>query len=71
MRVFDCHVHVQPWEQMKPEVRAKMAAGREDLAGIQEALSDPRALLSLMDRDGVEDDATKPESEPPETAARP
>jgi predicted TIM-barrel fold metal-dependent hydrolase len=54
MRVFDCHVHVQPWEQMKPEVRAKMAAGRKDLAGIQEALSDPRALLSMMDRDGVE-----------------
>jgi uncharacterized protein len=54
MRVFDCHVHVQPWEQMKPEVRAKMAAGRKDLAGLQEALSDPRALLSLMDRDGVE-----------------
>ena len=54
MRVFDCHVHVQPWEQMKPEVRALMAAGRKDLAGIQEALSDPGALLSLMDREGVE-----------------
>ncbi len=54
MRVFDCHVHVQPWEQMKPDVRALMAAGRKDLAGIQEALSDPGALLSLMDREGVE-----------------
>ncbi len=54
MRVFDCHVHVQPWEQMKPDVRALMAAGRKDLAGIQEALADPAALLSLMDREGVE-----------------
>jgi len=54
MRVFDCHVHVQPWEQMKPDVRALMTAGRRDLAGIQEALSDPGALLSLMDREGVE-----------------
>jgi len=54
MRVFDCHVHIQPWEQMKPEVRARMTAGRKDIAGIQQALSDPRALLSLMDHDGVE-----------------
>jgi predicted TIM-barrel fold metal-dependent hydrolase len=54
MRVFDCHIHVQPWEQMKPEVRQRMTAGRKDLAEIQQALGDPSALLALMDRDGVE-----------------
>jgi predicted TIM-barrel fold metal-dependent hydrolase len=54
MRVFDCHVHVQPWEQMKPDVRARMAAGRRDLEEIQQALSDPSELLRLMDREGVE-----------------
>jgi hypothetical protein len=54
MRVFDCHVHVQPWNEMRPDVRARMAAGREDLSQIQEALADPRALLTLMDREGVE-----------------
>lgn len=54
MRVFDCHVHVQPWEEMRPDVRARMAAGRKDLGQIQEALADPRALLDLMDREGVE-----------------
>jgi predicted TIM-barrel fold metal-dependent hydrolase len=54
MRVFDCHVHVQPWEQMKPDVRARMTAGRRDLAEIQTALSDPAELLRLMDREGVE-----------------
>ena len=54
MRVFDCHVHVQPWEQMKPDVRARMTAGRRDLAEIQQALSDPAELLRLMDREGVE-----------------
>jgi predicted TIM-barrel fold metal-dependent hydrolase len=54
MRVFDCHVHVQPWEQMRPEVRARMTANRKDLAEIQTALADPSALLRLMDRDGVE-----------------
>lgn len=54
MRVFDCHVHVQPWDQMKPAVRARMAAGRRDLDEIQKALAEPRELLRLMDREGVE-----------------
>jgi predicted TIM-barrel fold metal-dependent hydrolase len=54
MRVFDCHIHVQPWEQMRPDARALMTAGRPDLAEIQEALSDPGELLRLMDREGVE-----------------
>jgi len=54
MRVFDCHVHVQPWEQMKPDVRAQMTAGRRDLEEIQQALSDPSELLRLMDREGIE-----------------
>jgi len=54
MRVFDCHIHVQPWDQMRPEVRARMAAGRTDLAEIQEALGQPDALLRLMDRQGIE-----------------
>jgi predicted TIM-barrel fold metal-dependent hydrolase len=54
MRVFDCHVHVQPWDQMRPEVRARMTAGREDLAEVQNALADPSELLRLMDREGVE-----------------
>jgi hypothetical protein len=54
MRVFDCHIHVQPWEQLKPDVRARMMAGRRDLGEIQQALSDPGELLRLMDREGVE-----------------
>jgi uncharacterized protein len=54
MRVFDCHVHVQPWEQMHPDVRALMSGNRPDLPEIQEALSDPGRLLALMDREGVE-----------------
>ncbi len=53
MRVFDCHVHVQPWEQLKPEALAVMAA-REDLARLDRALADPDELLRLMDAEGVE-----------------
>jgi predicted TIM-barrel fold metal-dependent hydrolase len=54
MRVFDCHIHVQPWEQFNPAVRAVMAGTRPDLAQVQKAVSDPEELLRLMDREGVE-----------------
>ena len=54
MRVFDCHIHVQPWEQMRPDVRTLMSSGRPDLPEIQQALDDPGRLVALMDREGVE-----------------
>jgi len=54
MRVFDVHVHVQPWEQMHAPTRAVMAGTRPDLPEIQRALADPKELLALMDREGVE-----------------
>jgi predicted TIM-barrel fold metal-dependent hydrolase len=54
MRVFDCHIHVQPWDQMKPPTRALMTAGRKDLAEVQQALAEPAQLLRLLDREGVE-----------------
>lgn len=53
MRVFDCHVHIQPWKQLKPEALAVMAA-REDLATLTRALAEPGELLRLMDAEGVE-----------------
>jgi predicted TIM-barrel fold metal-dependent hydrolase len=54
MRVFDCHIHVQPWEQFNPPARAVMAGTRPDLAQVQKAVSDPEELLRLMDAEGVE-----------------
>jgi hypothetical protein len=54
MRVFDCHIHVQPWEQLHPAALALMRSGRRDLEEVQKALADPNALLRLMDREGVE-----------------
>src|SRR6185295_8886099 len=54
MRVFDCHIHVQPWEQFHPAARAVMAGTRPDLAQVQKAVSDPEGLLRLMDAEGVE-----------------
>ena len=54
MRVFDCHIHVQPWEQFKPEVREIMARNRPDGARVRAALADPKDLLRLLDEEGVE-----------------
>src|SRR6266545_4164506 len=54
MRVFDCHIHVQPWEQLKPGALSVMTAGRRDLPRIERALAEPAELLRLMDEQGVE-----------------
>ena len=54
MRVFDCHIHVQPWEQLKPGALATMTAGRRDLPRLERALAKPAELLRLMDEEGVE-----------------
>jgi len=54
MRVFDCHVHVQPWEQLKPAALAVMKGSRRDLPRIEKALGNPAELLRLMDEEGVE-----------------
>ena len=54
MRVFDCHVHIQPWEQFKPSARELMARGRPDAARLERVLADPEELLRLLDEQGVE-----------------
>jgi len=54
VRVFDCHVHVQPWEQLKPEVRATMTRRRRDLDRVERALANPEELLRLLDEEGIE-----------------
>jgi predicted TIM-barrel fold metal-dependent hydrolase len=54
LRIFDCHIHIQPWEQLKPEARVTMTAGHPDLARVERARRDPRELLCLMDDEGIE-----------------
>ncbi|HEY5611405.1 MAG TPA: amidohydrolase family protein [Thermoanaerobaculia bacterium] len=52
MRVFDVHIHVQPWEMLHPAALALM----EDEAhrGVREILQSPEALLRVLDENGVE-----------------
>ena len=51
--VTDIHVHVQPWDMIRPPVLAAMRKGRDDLAEIERCFADPNALLAHMDRQGV------------------
>jgi uncharacterized protein len=51
--VVDLHVHLQPWERMRPEVRERMEArpGAAEIAGLMRR---PEDVLALMDREGIE-----------------
>lgn len=51
MKVFDVHVHVQPWKMLRPGALALM----DDDAhrGAAEILEDPKALIDHLDREGV------------------
>jgi predicted TIM-barrel fold metal-dependent hydrolase len=53
-RVFDCHVHVQPWQQLHPDVFATMTRGRADQDRLERVLSSADELLALLDEEGVE-----------------
>jgi predicted TIM-barrel fold metal-dependent hydrolase len=52
MRVFDAHVHVQPWEMLKPEVRAMI--DDDSHANAKSVLSSPESLLRFLDDEGIE-----------------
>lgn len=50
--VFDVHIHVQPWEMVKPEVLELMDGA--SIEGIREILESPDRLLEHMDSEGIE-----------------
>lgn len=54
MRVFDCHVHVPPWEEMKPAVRETFSRHWRDPERLERAMRNPEEFLRLMDAEGVE-----------------
>ncbi|GBD33180.1 hypothetical protein HRbin33_02160 [bacterium HR33] len=52
--VTDIHIHIQPWRQLKPAVAEVMRRGKEDhWERLLALMDDPRALLEIMDRDGI------------------
>ena len=53
MKVIDCHVHIQPWNQLKPEVLARMKNGRKDYEQIQKFIQSPEAFVEYLDSTGI------------------
>jgi predicted TIM-barrel fold metal-dependent hydrolase len=52
MPVFDVHVHVQPWQMVKPEALAMI--DDESHRGAKEILETPESFLRYLDANGVE-----------------
>src|SRR5262245_52290375 len=52
--VTDIHIHIQPWEQLKPAVMETMRRGHEDhFDFLLSLMRDPGVLLEEMDRSGI------------------
>jgi uncharacterized protein len=53
-RVFDAHIHIQPFHMMKPDVQATFWMKKDNRAEIESYAADASKLLRRMDTDGVE-----------------
>jgi hypothetical protein len=51
--VFDAHIHVGPYDQMKERARRVMMGGRDDLELLESVRSSADELLDLMDAQGI------------------
>lgn len=54
MRVFDAHMHVQPWHMLRPDVARRMWEGRPDRDAVQDIGRRPEALLRFLDAESIE-----------------
>ena len=54
LRITDCHIHVHPWREMRPEIVDVLRQGQPDPAFLEELMYEPKLLLALMDEDGVD-----------------
>jgi predicted TIM-barrel fold metal-dependent hydrolase len=53
MRITDCHVHVNPIWEMRPEARA-LIERHPALGDVERLLREPDAFLALLDRAGID-----------------
>lgn len=52
--VIDIHIHIMPYEQMKPWAHELIKKGRKDYADIERYTKSPREFLGLLDKLGIE-----------------
>lgn len=53
-RVLDAHVHMQPWEMLKPAILPVMTKGREDTDELLALQKDPARFDRYLDSEGVD-----------------
>ena len=51
--VVDIHVHMQPWEMLKPEVLAAFRGTQPEFDRLQELVRNPAKFVALMDHEGI------------------
>jgi predicted TIM-barrel fold metal-dependent hydrolase len=54
MAVHDCHIHVQPWWELRPQMLEAFSRGRTDLDELQPIMKSPERLLKRLDQDGID-----------------
>jgi predicted TIM-barrel fold metal-dependent hydrolase len=52
--ITDCHIHIQPLNEFKPQALALMKKSRKDFAQIEEYCHSPRAFLKYLDNAGID-----------------
>ncbi len=53
LRVTDVHVHIQPFDMVKPEALEILKLGKREFEFIAELQRSPSKLIEIMDREGV------------------
>ncbi len=53
LRVTDVHVHIQPFEMVKPEALKVLKLGKRDFEFIAELRREPSKFIEVLDREGV------------------
>ncbi len=51
---IDFHLHVQPWDTLKPEVRASWRKTQRNFPELERLMRDPKRFLAMLDAAGVE-----------------
>jgi len=52
--VIDAHVHIMPYDQVRPDALARMAVGRQSFDEVRAICGDPHRLIAFMDERGIE-----------------
>lgn len=54
MKVFDSHIHVQPWDEIKPAARELLGNKVGDREQVRRLMEDPGRLVEHLDREKIE-----------------